>query len=193
MKQKISIQSKSFIILFGIALVGTYACLAIAKIVNFPGITPAINKIGKSDYKTVVYNTDQQTKISAPPLLDEDVPSVSTTGWKTYTDKTYNFSFNYPQQWKIKTPVLNGGYYVINVDPGAKYYNIKIYISNNSFFAMDNLPYLTKSIAGEQALDVQGVLYGIKHQGIYYTFDQGASMSIKPQFETMVKTVTFFN
>jgi hypothetical protein len=38
---------------------------------------------------------------------------------------------------------------------------------------------------------VEGVLYGLFYNGNYYTFDQGISQTIKPDFEAMVKSLKF--
>jgi hypothetical protein len=92
---------------------------------------------------------------------------------------------------EIKKPVQQDGYYVVTVDPGARYFDINIYVSPQGYFAMSNLPTTSTSIAGLPATDVEGVLYGLQYNGNYFTFDQGISQTIKPDFETMVKSLKF--
>ncbi len=183
MKTNFSNQTKTFIILFVVALIGSYLCLIITKYTNFPGGLAAVERI-----KII----QTPATVNANSWLPQDsTTTVETLKWKTYTDSSYNFSFTYPPQWQIKKPSIQNGYYVINVDPGAKYFNVKVYISPNGYFAMDNLPYTNTIIAGEAAMDVEGVLYGLKHNGSYYTFDQGISQTIKPEFEALVKSLKF--
>jgi hypothetical protein len=194
MHKKISPQSKSFIILFLIALIGSFTCFLIAKIIDFPDPFSAINNLSLSQYQTTTY-TNKNTNVSSPNSVSstntESSVAVDTTNWKTYSDKTYPLSFMYPPRWQIKKPVTKQGYYILEIDPGSRYYNMKIFVSPKDFFAMDGLPYTLEPIAGEQARNIEGILYGIQHNNFYYTFDQGVSLSLKPEFQTLVKSVKF--
>ncbi len=183
MKTNFSTQTKTFIILFVVALIGSYLSLIVTKYTNFPGSLAAVERIQ-------IIQKPTTTPVSSW-IPQDSTTTVDTIKWKTYTDSSYKFSIMYAPQWQIKKPVTQNGYYVINIDPGAKYFNIKIYISPKDYFAMDNLPSTTLMIAGETAIDVEGVLYGLKHDGNFYTFDQGISQSIKPEFEAMVKSLKF--
>lgn len=188
MDKKTSPQTKSFIILFFIAAAGTVFCIYLA------GHFAAINDRGYKNpslnsYTTTIYDTKSGKNSVALP--DDSTEAVDTSNWPTYTDSKYNFSFKYPLDWKLVEPVTKQGYYVVALDPGAKYYNVKIYVNPSSYFAMDNLPSRTLTIGGQPAVDVEGVLYGIKYGENYFTFDEGLSTSIKPQFEALVKSVQF--
>lgn len=190
---KFSKQTKSFIILFVIAFLGAYVCLVMAKFINFPGGLEAIERLKLAQYQKLDSQPANNLNLAKTILPTDSATTVDTTGWKTYTDPTYSFSLNYPPQWQIKKPSKQDGFYVLTIDPGAKYFNVKIYVSPKGYFAMDNLPFTTITLAGEQAIDVEGSLYGLKHDGNYYTFDQGISQSIKPEFEAMVKSLKLTN
>ena len=51
----------------------------------------------------------------------------------------------YSPDWKI-LPLKKNGFTVLQVDPGAKYYNIKIYVSPKEFYIMDGLPTTAETI-----------------------------------------------
>jgi len=116
-----------------------------------------------------------------------------TTGWPTYTDKESGLSFQYKPGWKVLAPIKKAGFRIIQIDPGKKYYNIKIYISPEQFYIMDGLPATGETIGGAPALNVNNALYGIRANNLYYTFDVGLSMSLLPDFNGLVHSATFGN
>jgi hypothetical protein len=182
--KKISPQSKSFIILFVLAIVGTYLCFMLWGSLTLPPNTGIMANSAANP---------AQTPLSLVPT-PTPVPPVDTSAWQTYTSAKYNFSFKYPSDWKIlAAKSLTGGYDVIQVDPGAKYYNIKIYVSPQGYYIMGGLPTTSETIGGQPAQNVKNELYGITDNGLYYTFDVGWSMSLVPKFDALVHSVEFLN
>ena len=173
----ISRASKSFIILFLVALLGTVFCLGLY--------------LHQPAYSPVSYNLNVSKNGDYQQPLD-DTP-IDVSGWKSYNNSAYHLSFLYDPTWKVLAEKKQGDYTVIQIDPGQKYYNIKIYIGTNGYYAMDGLNTKTISIGGESAIDVGGLLYGVHSGDYYYTFDIGQSLSLKPEFDALVHSVTFGN
>lgn len=180
-------QTKSFIILLGIAIVGTYLALMLAS-----GFNPDQFNL-MNGYKAA-YNPPQNSVVQTA-FASQTMPTVKpvdTSAWKTYTDKQYGFSFMYDPAWTVKAGATDKDrFYVLQIDPGAKYYNIKIYVSDKSFYAMDGLPGITETIAGQPAVDVSNLLYGITKGSYYYTFDNGLSVGLIDKFNALVNSVRF--
>jgi len=106
-KSKFSPQSKSFTILFIIAVLGTYICLILAKVSNFPGALTAVDRLGLQNNNQ---NQFTQQAYAANPYLPKDSPlKLDTADWKTYADAIYNFNFKYQQKWKIKNSSMSHG------------------------------------------------------------------------------------
>lgn len=177
-------QTKSFIILFCIAIVGTYLIVMLNANPTF--LRPVSNDYGSKYYGTAT-NTAFASERPMPPIKP-----VDTSGWKTYQNKQYSFNFKYDPSWTIKPgKETSDGFYLVEVDPGAKYYNIKIYVSKEGFYVFDGLPAVITSIDGLQAYDVSNLLYGIKIGPDYYTFDNGLSTSLINDFNALVRSVKF--
>ena len=183
MKQKFSPQTKSFVVLFLLAIVGTFVCLWILGRMD---IGP-YKEFG--NYNIIQYNQPQKA-YAAPPdnalAMTQDI-----TSWKTFTSKEYGFSFKYNPNWKISAPSQKGDYTVFSIDPGKKYYNINVYVSAKDYYSMASLPIETEEINGYQAQNVSKLLYGFKNGDYYYTFDIGLSLSLRPDFWAMVHSVQF--
>jgi hypothetical protein len=180
---KISPQTKTFIALLCFAVVGAYVCLmlwsnSVGNISNKPG----------DNTNTVTKNNSSAAVASAAT-----VPPVDTSGWKSYSNKQEQLSFLYKPDWKVLPAVKKGGFTVLQVDPGTRYYNIKIYISPKEFYVLDGLPATTETIGGQTALNIGNALYGITANNLYYTFDVGMSMSLVPDFNALVHSVKFGN
>ena len=123
-------------------------------------------------------------------VLAKEIADTST--WKDYTDTKYGLSFKYNPEWKIKPWAKNKeGFDVLEIDPGSKFYNIKLYASDKSYYVMDGLPTEKTTIGGLQAVDVSDLLYGVKKGSTYLTFDVGLSLSLKPQFNGLVESIKF--
>jgi hypothetical protein len=179
--QKLSKQTKSFIFLFGFAIFGTYLCLALWSNTISPSTTP----VTIINYGTF---SPEANRASASTTLQSD-----TSGWKAYANPDLHISFSYKPDWKILPVKTMSGFTVLQIDPGAKYYNIKIYLSPKGFYEFDGLPTTSETIDNKPALNVQDALYGIKANNLFYTFDVGLSMSLVPDFDALVHSAKFEN
>lgn len=184
--QKTSPQTKSFIILLTIALVGTYVCLILYNRIVNPGSEFSYYPLPKG-YEQVLYS--QRSNPKTATVISE--PVVDTSLWKDYSNKTYNFSFKYKPGWKVLPTKKVKGFDVVQIDPGSKFYNFKVYVSQKEFYVMDGLPLADATIGGLPAKEISGVLYGVKNDPYFYTFDIGYSLSLKPEFDAMVNSVSF--
>lgn len=179
-------QTKSFIILLAVAVIGAYFCLWLA------GNYLSSNRADKPEYSFITYNQKQkESSIVNQAAVAEPEPVVDTSNWKRYANETFGFSFKYDPAWQIKQFTKQGDFQVLEIDPGKKYYNMKIFVSQKGFFAMDGLPAQETEISGLKALSVANLLYGIQKGLYYYTFDNGQSVSLKPQFNALVSSLEF--
>lgn len=181
--EKFSPQTKSLLVLLGLAVLGTYLCLML-----WTDMVP-----GSYRLPVTSRGTDKSTTISAADLFDNEIQPVDTSEWKTYTDKDTGLSFKYKPEWSVKAAKLQNGFRIIEVDPGKKYFNIKIYTSPDSFYAMDGLPTTEETINRHAAINVKNMLYGIKAGAQYFTFDVGASVSLTQDFSALVHSAKFEN
>ena len=182
MKRKNSAQSSSFIILFSIAIIGTFFAYHFSQ--NY--LKTEQSPIVKTKNTTPKF-TENQTETDV-----ETKPQIDTSNWKTYKNKKYGLEFKYKPDWKVGAIKNKEGYYVIQIDPGVKYSNIQVYISKNDYYALTGLPAQKTQIAGKEALSLDGMVLGIKDNANYFTFDLGVSLTLKPLFEAMTNTVKFF-
>lgn len=182
MSQKISKHSKSFAWLFSIAFIGAFAALLIAKQFGYGGLSnPA-----KNEYEVVTYSP--QVRAAA----DEQPPvAVDTSNWKDYQDERYGLKFKYAPGWSVRSITNKDGYYVIEIDPGARYDNFRVYISEDDFFALSGVPTTKTEVGGKEAVNLEGAVLGVKDNATYFTFDMGVSLSLKPYFQAMIGTVKF--
>ncbi len=192
MDRKISPQSKSFIVLFSVAVVGTVVCAGLARYLTIryqdDGYTlypyPPKYLVNKPMVK-------QPPTTPPPPQSEPVVPTVDTSDWKVYTASKYNFQFRYDPSWNIKNGGKKDGYDILEVDPGKKYYNFKIYVSPTDYYIVDGLPATDQTIGGKQAKNIQNMLYAIQDDNLRLTFDLGMSLSLRPQFKAMVESLKF--
>lgn len=177
---KFSSQTKSFIVLFGLVIIGSYLCIML-----WPDIA-------SFNYKSYTYQSAPTPQnFSKPTIQAPTVPTVDTSTWKDYSNANLGLSFKYKPDWKVKDIEAKKDFKIIEIDPGPKFYNIKIYISPKEFYVMEGLPTKTETIAGKEALNVNNLLYGIKTDANYFTFDVGLSLSLTPDFVAMVHSVQF--
>jgi hypothetical protein len=180
---KFSPQTKSFIVLLALAVFGTYVCLSLWSDAN-PSLVDYYRPI------TSLQQTNAADQNTAT-LMENKVSNVDTSSWKTYQDKTVNLSFKYHPDWTVKPLKEKDGYQILEIDPGKKFYNIKIYISPSGYYALSGLPTKNDTIGGQTALNVNNMLYGVNTNGLYYTFDVGISLSLTPNFNALVHSVKF--
>jgi hypothetical protein len=115
-----------------------------------------------------------------------EISAIDTADWKTYNSDKYGFSFRYRPEWKVLAPVQKGEFVVLQVDPGAKYYNFKIFVSPNQYYIMDGLPAKEEMIGGVKAINVNNSLYGLRSANSHLTFDVSWSMQLLSDFNAMV-------
>lgn len=119
----------------------------------------------------------------------EAVPDHSN--WPGFQSAVLGLKFNHPPEWKLVAPKKEGDFTVIELDPGKKYFNIKIYASEKQYYVMDGLPFSETLIGGKEAKNVSDFLYGVKANGYYFTFDLGRSLSLAPNFHALLESVKF--
>lgn len=177
-------QTKSFAILSTIALVGT----AVSVLLYGQISSLDYSSLGPDDYRLITYQQRSPNMIVKDAEASE---TVDTTAWKDYSNSDFGFGFKYKPEWKILPPKQKGEFNVIEIDPGKKFYNIKIYVSKQGYYVMDGLPTKNETINGIETLNVNDLLYGMKNGDYYYTFDIGLSLSLKKDFDALVRTVYF--
>lgn len=187
MKQKLSPQTSSFILLAGLCLVGGFLVIVISSQLLRSNFGAVIIPLGQQPQNSQTSNND----IIPQALASQDAALPDTSAWPLFQSPVYGIKFRVPPNWKVETAKPENGYSVIEMDPGKKYYNVKLYISKDDYFVMDGLPATKITLGGQPALNVSNLLYGIAYKGYYFTFDIGRSLSLSPQFNAMVKSVEF--
>ena len=178
MNKKLSGHSKSFAALFGIAVLGGIFAVLSARQVGAP------QKPKQADYEIISYSPSTQNP-------SEPLQPVDTSGWKVYKDNKFGLSFKYDPAWKIRSIANKDGYYVIEVDPGPRFDNFRIYISADDYFALSGVPTEQSEVGGKSAVSLEGSVLGVKDNATYFTFDLGSSLSLKPYFQALLSTVKF--
>ncbi|MCL5667384.1 MAG: hypothetical protein M1383_06465 [Patescibacteria group bacterium] len=185
--KNISPQTKSFVILFSIAVIGTFLSARISDYINSNDESNYHGNI-KLPSELQINKTSASKGLT---VVAPQEPTVDISGWKSYADKKYGLSFFYPPEWKVLAMKQKDGLDVLELDPGTKYVNIKIYVSPSGYYAFGGLSPKEEDINGTKALNVSDLLYGMRHNGNFYTFDIGYSLSLKPQFMALVHSVQF--
>ena len=185
-KMNLSPQNKSFLILFIIAVAGTYILVNVAK-----DISHGPSGSGYTQYNYQNQNNKSDIVASASDRYMPPVQSIDVSNWNTYTNAQYSLTFKYKPGWSVKPAGSQNGFYIVDVKPGSGYYNIRIYISKDGYYAIDGLPYTQTQINGYNALDVSHLLYGFKSGQYYYTFDNGLSTKLIDDFNALVHSVKF--
>ncbi len=153
----------------------------------------AVKSLSPNAYKN--YAGVDQNQQNNPAGQQNNIPTkpqINTDDWNEYTDTMFNFSFKFPLDWKVLAPAKKkADFYVLEIDPGKKFYNILVYISSKDYYALSGVPTVSETINGVPAINLNNVVYGIYANKYYYTFDIGSSLSLQPQFEALVHTVRF--
>ena len=138
---------------------------------------------------------------NAPPLKDKSqkqevikenpIVKLETTDWKQYQDKAYPLAFLYPENWTIKSSMNKMGFYDIVLNPGTKFPDMHIYISEDGYFGLGGLEKTPIKIGGQEGFSVAQSLVGIKTGEYYYTFDGSTNTTQINEFYTLLDTVKF--
>lgn len=153
-----------------------------------------------SSYKAdfILQNTQSQTQTNHDNLqiskqTQPETPHrlLDTTDWKSYIDKNYPISFLYPKTWKISSSINKLGFYDIYLNPGAKFFDIHIYISPKSYAGLEGLPQTPTKVGQQTGFSVSPNLIGIKVGESYYTFDGSMNSTHTDEFNTLLSTVKF--
>lgn len=189
MSKKASLQTKSFLVLLGLAIIGTYLSVMLGG--NF--------KIGQNKYgrgnSAIYYRPSQNSNpqnaavLAATTLPESDKITENTSSWKTYTNNVLGLSFKYPPDWQIKSPSKTEGFDVITIDPGTRLYNMYVYVSNTDYYNLTGLPAARVKVGGLDALNSGNLLFGLQKNNRYYTFDIGYSVNKKSDFLALVHSV----
>ena len=179
---EITKHSKSFVLLFGIAFVGAF----LAFFVSSKNRNSNPQEADSEGYRVITYSPKASAQSDEPQI------TVDTSTWETYTNAEHGLSFKHDPDWNIRSVAKNqDGYYEIIIDPGLKYDNFRVYISPDDYYAMSGVPTTRNQIGGAEAINLDGAVLGVKHNSTYYTFDLGASLSLKPYFTALIDTVEF--
>lgn len=180
MTQNSNTITKSFFWLLTIAVLGSFTVLYL----DFKNVKTINNP------ENIYYdNAQMDSNTINQPTISKD-PNIDTSNWNEYKNALYKFSFKHDPVWKVRQKE-NNEYNILEIDPGIKYDNFKIYISKTGYFALSNVPVQTSELAGKTAIDLDGQVLGIENDSKYFTFDLGSSISLKPYFQAMLKTVKF--
>ncbi|MBL8030595.1 MAG: hypothetical protein JNN11_05100 [Candidatus Doudnabacteria bacterium] len=179
MKQKLSSQTSSFIILTSLAFIGGLFVILSSQNLKNSNLTYIVTGSSKNGAPSPV-----STAYAA-----ETRPLPDTSSWQTHDLGTFGLNFKIPSSWKVKPAKKSGQYQIVEIDPGKKFYNIKIYVSENNYYVMEGLPAVTTTIGGVPALNVSNLLYGLNTNNTYFTFDLGPSLSLMPEFNAMIASI----
>lgn len=116
---------------------------------------------------------------------------LDTSDWKSYEDKTYPLTFLYPKTWTTKSTVNEQEFYDIVLNPGAKFYDIHIYVSTDGYYGLEGLKQTPILIGNRQGFSASENLAGIKVGEYYYTFDGSMNTTQADEFYTLLDTVKF--
>lgn len=163
----LSTQSKSFVAILIIVLLAVYGAIELAdhfKVDRIP---------------------------NAQEFQEAKTGTLSTEGWVSYIDKNYPLVFMYPANWKVDQITTEPDYYVVAITPKGQSSEMRVYINDQDFFALNGLPTSPMKIGGQSGTSYGPMLASAKVGKYYYTFDAGLNTSLIPQFQTILSTVEF--
>ncbi len=170
----------TFFLLVALAAVSAYGALLLTTQLS-----------GDSDVADSTLTNQHKDLAAAPNSASAAPASIDISNWKQYTDLTYFLSFKYPPTWQVQTYPSMAGYYIIVIKPDSRADNVRIYVSPNTYFALDGLPTKKDTLGGAQALNINDSLFGVKYSAQYYTFDRGNTAKLQPQFQQIIDSVAF--
>ncbi len=162
----LSPQSKSFILVLILLLLATYGAIQLAE-----------------RFKVDRIPNTQATHDMVGVLPTED--------WTPYIDNAYPLVFKYPPTWKVENITTEPDYYVIAITPKGKSTEMRVYINDQDFYALNGLQSAPQRIGGHEATSYGQMLSAAKVGKYYYTFDAGLDTSLVPEFQTILSTVEF--
>lgn len=123
--------------------------------------------------------------------VEPEQPKLSTEDWKSYKDKTYPISFLYPKTWTVKSSTNKLGFYDIVLNPGAKFYDMHVYVSDKSYYGLEGLKENHVKIGDRDGIKASDNLFGVKAGETYYTFDGTMNTTQSAELTTLLDTVKF--
>jgi hypothetical protein len=173
-------QTKSFIVLLLLAVVGSAGVLCLSRYVN---------NLNALTQVSIATNASLQKNIDNLATRN-DAGNIST--WNDYTDDKYDISFKLPNTWMVSTYDTDySNFHIIILDPGNNQDHIRIYVAKKGYFAADGLTKEKTKVAGIDAWSVQDILFGVKNKSAYFTFDLGSNLKLKPEFQNIISSVAF--
>ncbi len=163
--------TRSFIIIIVLTMLAVYTAFALGRIQN----------------RNANYDRRDLASMSNPG------PNLDTSDWQTYTDNAYPLKISYPNTWYYsadRTTIPD--VYTINLAPEKDAQPIRIFISKESFIAVDNLKGKQIRIAvGQIATNYDDLVYAVKVGDNYYTFDGTMNEAYKKELAEIVRTARF--
>jgi hypothetical protein len=172
-------QTRSFIILLLLVAAASYGAITMSR--NLKNKNSDTNSLG----------LQPRQSHSAPQTSNQDIPLLNTDDWDLYEDDTYPLSFKYPTNWTANIYTKNPDFYIITLKPQGRRDNIRIYVSNKKYFALDNIDTTPYTVSGAEGVNVDNMVIGAHFGANYYTFDIGTNTALMTEFNTMVQTVKF--
>lgn len=119
--------------------------------------------------------------------------SASASDWQLYKDPSSPLSFKLKESWTVKRymDTLESGLYEIEIQRRGSTEGIKIFISRQGYYGIDNLPLNDTTIGGLPAVSVENQIYGIQKDENYYTIDLGQSSDKDSDLELFIKQISF--
>jgi hypothetical protein len=116
---------------------------------------------------------------------------VSTLDWHSYVDPVYPLVFKYPKGWTVQEIKAEPDFYVIALTPKNSDAEMRVYINNFDYFALNGLPSKPRRVGNEPGLGYGETLASAKVGKYFYTFDGGLDTSLVPEFQSLLNTVEF--
>lgn len=184
-----SAQNKSFIALLLISIFGIV--FLFSKNDKLLVYNQNQNSFDQNFQVTKNKNFNEYSLVKPANAFFEPESVIDTSKWNSYKNDTYGFSFIYNPNWKIIDFKKQGEFNVLEIDPGRKYFNFKVFVSPREYYTMDGLPLLDVEINGKKAVSVSDILFGVNHNNNFFTFDLGLSLTQRHEFRAMIKSLKF--